>query len=385
MAFDRAPLAAGQHTEPLVQPLRELRRAQHRDPRRGQLQRQRDPIEAPHHLRDRTRIRVGHREVRLHRHRPVDEQANRLAARHRVPITGTRQRQRRDHQELLAGDAQALAARRKHHQPRAPCFQRPHQVDDRAEQVLAVVEHHQQLLRSARNSASVSTRSTSGRGVTPNTRRDRVDNDVRVTNPGQLHQPRTVTKIGQHLARDLQRQAGLAHPAHPGEGHHPRSPQCFGDPRRARRSRPTNELACNGRFPGNASNVRNGPNSRSRSGCDHLEQPLGSAQVTQPVLPEVDDPAVLGHRVVEELFGRERHDDLAAVRHRHQPRGAVHRGAVVVAVASLGLAGMDPHPDPQRLRAVPFAGAGAPVVRPPPPRPRRARSRTPRGTRRPSS
>ncbi len=35
----------------------------------------------------------------------------------------------------------------------------------------------------------------------------------------------------------------------------------------------------------------------------HLEQPLGSAQVTQPVLPKVDDPAVLGHGVVEEFFG----------------------------------------------------------------------------------
>ena len=53
MAFDRASLAPGEQTEPLVEPLGELRRAQHRDPGRRQLQRQRDPIEAPHHLGDR--------------------------------------------------------------------------------------------------------------------------------------------------------------------------------------------------------------------------------------------------------------------------------------------------------------------------------------------
>ena len=89
MAFDRAPLAPGEHTEPLVEPLRELRRAQHRDPGRGQLQRQRDPIEAPNHLGDRSRVGVGHREVRLHRHRPLDQQTRRVAAQHRVPVTGT--------------------------------------------------------------------------------------------------------------------------------------------------------------------------------------------------------------------------------------------------------------------------------------------------------
>ena len=65
VTFDRAPLASREHAEPVIQPLRQLRRAQHRDAGRGQLQRQRDPIEAPNDLGDRSRVGVGHLEVGL--------------------------------------------------------------------------------------------------------------------------------------------------------------------------------------------------------------------------------------------------------------------------------------------------------------------------------
>ena len=55
------------------------------------------------------------------------------------------------------------------------------------------------------------------------------------------------------------------------------------------------------------------------------------------MLPEIDQL----HRSVPHQFARgERHHDLPSVRDRHQPRGAVHRGAVVVAVAFLGLTGV---------------------------------------------
>ena len=75
-----------------------------------------------------------------------------------------------------------------------------------------------------------------------------------------------------------------------------------------------------------------------------LEHTLGTGQVFQHMLAEVEqlDPAVL-----DELLGRERHHDLTAVRGRHHPRRAVDRGAVVVAVAQLGRAGVDAHPHPQ--------------------------------------
>jgi hypothetical protein len=49
------------------------------------------------------------------------------------------------------------------------------------------------------------------------------------------------------------------------------------------------------------------------------------------------------------------------VRHRHQPLGAVHRAAAVVAVANLGLAGMDPHPEAHGLRDVPVIGEQRPL------------------------
>ena len=99
----------------------------------------------------------------------------------------------------------------------------------------------------------------------------------------------------------------------------------------------------------------------------YLKHALRPPQVTQPVLAQVDEPVLLGQRVVEQLFRRGRHDDLSAVRHRHQPLGAIHRAAAVVAVADLGLAGMDPHPDAHGLRDVPVVREQRTVVRQPQP------------------
>jgi hypothetical protein len=41
--------------------------------------------------------------------------------------------------------------------------------------------------------------------------------------------------------------------------------------------------------------------------------------------------------------------------------GAIHRAAAVVTVAGFGLAGMNSHPDPQRLREVPVVGEERPL------------------------
>ena len=58
------------------------------------------------------------------------------------------------------------------------------------------------------------------------------------------------------------------------------------------------------------------------------------------VLAEVEQ---LDTAVLHELLGRERDDDLAAVRDRHQASRTVDGGAVVVAVADLGWSRVHAH------------------------------------------
>ncbi len=118
-------------------------------------------------------------------------------------------------------------------------------------------------------------------------------------------------------------------------------------------SRPTNDVTCAGKFPGNASSELQARELAREPRRDHLEHALGAGEVAQRVLTEIDQ---LDGAVLHQLLGRARHHDLATVRHRHQPRGAVHRGAVVVAVTLFRGTAVDPHPHLQRLGQRPRFG-----------------------------
>ena len=63
-----------------------------------------------------------------------------------------------------------------------------------------------------------------GLGGHPQRGGHRVGHRRRVADRGQLHQPHPVGELAGQLGRDLHRQAGLAHPAHPGQGHQPVRP-----------------------------------------------------------------------------------------------------------------------------------------------------------------
>ena len=65
--------------------------------------------------------------------------------------------------------------------------------------------------------------------------------------------------------------------------------------------------------------------------------------------------------VARDLLGCVRHHDLAPVRRGRHPGRPVHRGAVVVAVAQLGRAGVEAHPHLQRLGEVPRLGPERPL------------------------
>ncbi len=90
-------------------------------------------------------------------------------------------------------------------------------------------------------------------------------------------------------------------------------------------------------------------------GVDDLEDTDRAGQVAQPVLTEVDEIDAM-IRVAQQLLGGERHEDLAAVGDTHQPRRPVQRGAVVVAVATVGRSGVDPHAHTQLAGLAPRLG-----------------------------
>ena len=119
-------------------------------------------------------------------------------------------------------------------------------------------------------------------------------------------------------------------------------------------SRPTNDVTCSGRLPGNASRVRIAGNSRWQG---RPRPPGRSAQVARGRAGAARrDRQARGHPAIvrHQLRGAERHEDLLPVRHRHQPGRPIWRGAVVVAVSQLRLAGVHPHTHLQGLVRVPL-------------------------------
>ena len=81
-----------------------------------------------------------------------------------------------------------------------------------------------------------------------------------------------------------------------------------------------------------------------------LEEALRPPEVLQSMLPEVAQRGAVREPALDEAGGRVGQQDLAAVTGRHDPRRPVHRGPEEVPAARLDLAGVDPHPHPDRAR-----------------------------------
>ena len=167
----------------------------------------------------------GHRETGLDRGRALGEQPHRLRLRDRRQVgAGAGHRQRRHRHQPLPLDPQALAAGRQDHQPLTRPRKVPGQRRRPVEQMLAVIEHQQQLL-AAQELHQRLAGALAGPGGHREHRRDRIIHPGRVADRRQLTQPRAITEPRRHLRGGLQRQPGLAHPARPGQRHHPRLAQ----------------------------------------------------------------------------------------------------------------------------------------------------------------
>ena len=89
---------------------------------------------------------------------------------------------------------------------------------------------------------------------------------------------------------------------------------------------------------------------------DELEDALGMLQVLEPMLAQVAQGDACGKLAAHQLLGRERDQRLPAMRDGAQPGTAVDGGAVVVALAQVGLAGVQRHAHAQRRGCRPGLG-----------------------------
>ena len=139
----RSVARAGEQGEPLVEPFLELRERQHIEPRGRELDRQRNPVEAPTDASDRGEVAVARAEIGPHQHRSVEEEPDRLRF---IPSCGTGQLEGLHHEQRLARNADRRLARVQHLHLRTRLQQPGREIGDLGHEVLAVVEHEEELL-----------------------------------------------------------------------------------------------------------------------------------------------------------------------------------------------------------------------------------------------
>ena len=145
-------VSARQQLETVTEAGSDLLHRQHADPRGGELDGQRHAIQRAAECRDGRGIAFGDDESARCRSGTVGKEPDRLVARQlrRIAGTGRRYRQRWHLEDDLGCHAQRLAARHHHPEPWRAGQQPLAQVCGRVDQMLAVVQRHQQPARRER-------------------------------------------------------------------------------------------------------------------------------------------------------------------------------------------------------------------------------------------
>ena len=214
----RPGCAAGQQARVALQPGRELRSPERRAPGRGQLDGQRHAVQPGAHLGDRGRVAFGQRERGAGRAGPGDEQAAGLGRGDRADRAVFRQFQRRHREDEFAGHVQAFPAGGHDADPGALPGQHDRHPGGRSQDVLAVIQHDQQLpVRQRPHDACHRVRGILFRY---SQRLGDACGDKRgIGEGGQLDQPDAVLEAVGGQRRRPQRQAGLAAASRAGQRH----------------------------------------------------------------------------------------------------------------------------------------------------------------------
>jgi len=205
----------GQQAVAVIEPFQDLLRRQHPRPRRGQLDRQRDPIQPLAQASHYRTIVWRDGETRHHAGRPLGEQSYRLVLdqgpRSRMPVT-IRDRQWGHLQDLLTLNIEELPARGEDPQTLRVAEQLGGQDRARIAQMLAVVQHQQQLLVRQILQQRVSWQAW--RVITQSQcRYHGLWHQLTVPKLGQISQPHPIRERATHVGRQPQRQPRFPHPA----------------------------------------------------------------------------------------------------------------------------------------------------------------------------
>ena len=249
--LQRRAAAPGEQLEALIEPRDQILGGQRPHARRGQLDRERDPVEATTELRDRARVAIGEREVALRVLRAIHEQPHRVRSReHLERRVRAGEAERRDRDDLLARDRQALPARREHHHPRAALARSGRRRRAAASRRCSQLSSTNSSRFGPRYSTTESVEAPPRRRVHAQARGQRVPHRVGIAHRRELAQPRAVGELGHQLGGHLDREAGLADTADARQRHQrPVAQEARRRSRCRRRGRRTSST-CRGRLPG---------------------------------------------------------------------------------------------------------------------------------------
>jgi glyoxylase-like metal-dependent hydrolase (beta-lactamase superfamily II) len=190
-------------------------RRQRPDPRRRQLDRERQAVEAPADLDDRGKHLGREAKTWITSASALGEQLHRRRSSGEIAsiLVGIRRAERREREHALSGEIEHVPARHQHAQLRAGVDQ-PGDLRGRRLDVLEVVEDEQCAFLAQRGLDRI-TRRRSGQEPALGRGRDRRQHELRIFEPAQLDGERAVAKGVRLRLGDGQRDPGLPDPGGP--------------------------------------------------------------------------------------------------------------------------------------------------------------------------
>ena len=235
---------------------------------------------------------------------------------------------------------------------RAAPQERADSLRDGLHEVLAVVENeeHVQLLEHVGERVR-----SSGAGLASHADRtgDRGDNDTRIAHVRELDPPRAVPRSVGQLRGNLKGKTGLsrASPSHDRDQTIRADEVCD---RRDFVDSPDEARQLDGKVVAKRVQRLQRREVVRQSWPGHLKDALGAREIPETMLSEIDQSDLVAEMIHDKVTGRLRHQDLATVRDRAQPRGANDRLARIVAVGrSTSFPRVDRHSHEQRRRGRP--------------------------------
>ncbi len=216
LALGKVAVSVRENSEPVVESRQERLRRKDSHTRRGELDREREPVEPATDVRDGARVALGEREAALGLARPLGEERDRRVSQQRVDVSRPacgRKLERRDGHHALGRHAERRAARDERSERRG-IVEQSRDERRRVDDLLEVVEDEQQPPRDEVPGKRVDGGRAAGL-LEPERPGDRRGDEERVADRRQVDEEDTVREVRNEIARDSSRESGLPVPPGP--------------------------------------------------------------------------------------------------------------------------------------------------------------------------